>query len=84
MGGTLSRKGQVTIPAGIRKALGLDAGDRVVFDLLDDGRVIVKAEKRRRGLENLIGVLKPRRHAEDDWNTMRNKARRHLAAEDRP
>lgn len=83
MGGTLSRKGQVTIPAGIRKILGIDAGDRVAFDVLDDGRVLVRGEKRKRGLENLIGVLKPTPHTgQDDWNVIRDKARRRKAAGD--
>lgn len=84
MGGTISKKGQVTIPVGIRKALGLNAGDRVAFEILDDGRVIVRAEKRPRGIENLIGTLRPpRQPGVDDWNSMRDKARRRKAAEER-
>jgi len=34
---TITSKGQVTIPADIRKALDLAAGERVVFTQLDDG-----------------------------------------------
>jgi antitoxin PrlF len=35
---TITSKGQITIPASVRKALGLEAGDRVVFRL-EDGRL---------------------------------------------
>lgn len=41
---TLTRKGQVTIPAEIRKALGLEIGDRVDFELEDD-RLIVSPQE---------------------------------------
>ncbi len=35
---TLTSKGQITIPVGIRRQLGLDAGDRVEFVLVAPGR----------------------------------------------
>jgi AbrB family looped-hinge helix DNA binding protein len=35
---TLTSKGQITIPAAVRAALGVDTGDRVEFVLLADGR----------------------------------------------
>lgn len=56
---TINSKGQVTIPADIRKALGLTAGERVVFTQLHDGTTILRA-KTRSPLE-LKGVLKPAR-----------------------
>ena len=37
-GSVLTRKGQVTIPAEVRRKLGLKRGDRVAF-VLDDGSV---------------------------------------------
>jgi len=40
---TITSKGQITIPASVRKALGLEAGDRVVFRL-EDGRALIQAE----------------------------------------
>jgi AbrB family looped-hinge helix DNA binding protein len=40
---TVTSKGQITIPVEIRKALGLRAGDRVVFRVVD-GRAIFAAE----------------------------------------
>ncbi|HLJ66826.1 MAG TPA: type II toxin-antitoxin system PrlF family antitoxin [Chloroflexota bacterium] len=40
---TVTTKGQITIPAPVRKALGLESGDRVVFRLVD-GRALIRAE----------------------------------------
>lgn len=33
---TVTRKGQITLPAAIRKALGIERGDKVVLSLEDD------------------------------------------------
>ena len=38
---TLTSKGQLTIPAPVRVALGLDAGDRVEFVELEKGRFAI-------------------------------------------
>ena len=54
---TVTSKGQVTIPADIRKALGLGAGERVVFTRLDDGTTIMRAKTR--SIIDLRGLLKP-------------------------
>lgn len=43
---TLTSKGQVTIPADIRKAMGLEAGERVVFTQLEDGTTVMRAKTR--------------------------------------
>jgi antitoxin PrlF len=56
---TMTSKGQVTIPAEIRKALGLTAGERVVFTQLDDGTTIMRAKTR--SILELRGLLKPAR-----------------------
>lgn len=37
---TVTSKGQATIPAGIRKHLGLHVGDRVIFEVVKDAVVI--------------------------------------------
>ncbi|MGB3270805.1 MAG: AbrB/MazE/SpoVT family DNA-binding domain-containing protein [Rhodanobacter sp.] len=52
----MTSKGQVTIPADIRKALGLVAGERVVFTQLDDGSTIMRAKTRSMG--EIKGLLK--------------------------
>ena len=38
---TLTSKGQITIPAPVRSALGLDAGDRVEFVEIEEGRFAI-------------------------------------------
>jgi AbrB family looped-hinge helix DNA binding protein len=53
---TMTSKGQVTIPVDIRKALGLNAGERVVFTQLDDGTTIMRAKTR--SILDLKGMLK--------------------------
>jgi AbrB family looped-hinge helix DNA binding protein len=53
---TITSKGQVTIPADIRKALGLTAGERVVFTQLEDGTTVMRVK--RRSILELKGVLK--------------------------
>ena len=53
---TITSKGQVTIPADIRKALGLSAGKRVVFTCMDDGTTIMRAKTR--SILELKGLLK--------------------------
>ena len=42
---TLTSKGQLTIPAEIRKRLGLQQGDRVEF-AMEDGETIIRPAKR--------------------------------------
>jgi AbrB family looped-hinge helix DNA binding protein len=42
---TLTSKGQVTIPAEVRRHLGIEQGDRLSFVIADDGRIEVKAPK---------------------------------------
>lgn len=53
---TMTSKGQITIPADIRKALGLEAGERVVFTQLDDGTTVMRAKTR--SMSEIKGLLK--------------------------
>lgn len=55
--GSVTSKGQVTIPKKIREALGLREGDRVVFAIEDERAVIrkVSAEK----MSEILGRQKP-------------------------
>jgi antitoxin PrlF len=53
---TVTTKGQVTIPADIRKAMGLEAQDRVMFTTLVDGTVVMRAKTR--SVMDLKGLLK--------------------------
>jgi AbrB family looped-hinge helix DNA binding protein len=56
---TVTSKGQVTIPKAVRDELGLRAGDRVAFRVLEDGTVVVEPETVE--LLDLKGILKPMR-----------------------
>lgn len=38
---TMTTKGQITIPAEVRKALNLNAGDKVVFITRESGEVVI-------------------------------------------
>lgn len=57
---TITQKGQVTIPAAIRKKLGLRRGDRVSF-VQDGNRVVVKPV--HRDIKAAFGLVKARRSA---------------------
>ena len=57
---TLTSKGQVTIPAKIREALGLEEGDKLDFHLREDGMLVVEVVAGR--LADLKGILpRPKR-----------------------
>lgn len=66
---TLTSKGQITIPAPVRIALGLDIGDRIEFVELDKGRfAIIPATVSLRRLKGLI--RKPEKPVSiEDMNT---------------
>jgi len=52
---TLSRKGQTVIPAEIRRLLGAEPGDHIVFEVVD-GEVRLRVAKRK-SLRSLLGSL---------------------------
>ena len=53
---TVTSKGQITIPKVVREALHLEVGDKVYFDVKDDGSVVLMA--RNQPVESLFGMLK--------------------------
>lgn len=53
---TMTTKGQITIPKAVREALHLEVGDKVYFDLKEDGSVVLRA--RNAPVESLFGMLK--------------------------
>ncbi|MGH7822255.1 MAG: AbrB/MazE/SpoVT family DNA-binding domain-containing protein [Candidatus Binatia bacterium] len=55
---TVTRKGQVTIPAEVRKRLGLRRGDRVVFVEEDDRVVLRPAEN---DVEAAFGLVRAKK-----------------------
>ena len=52
----VTTKGQITIPKGIRDALGLQPGDRIAFHLLEGGRV--ELQPRTVDLVSLAGSVR--------------------------
>lgn len=56
---TVTSKGQVTIPVRVRKALGLDAGDRVEFVEIDPGKFAIVAATR--SVRELKGMFQNKR-----------------------
>lgn len=56
--GTLTSKGQITVPKRVREALAVGPGDRLAFRIREDGTVTVEAETVELG--RLRGAIKPR------------------------
>ncbi|MGE3271730.1 MAG: AbrB/MazE/SpoVT family DNA-binding domain-containing protein [Chloroflexota bacterium] len=56
----VTRKGQITVPVEVRRALGLQEGDNVAV-LLEDGRVTL--ERRPGAVERTAGALRSMRPA---------------------
>ena len=52
----VTSKGQITIPADIRRAMGLKTKDRVVFTIMPDGTTVMRAKTK--SIESLKGMLK--------------------------
>ncbi len=60
---TLTSKGQITIPQDVRETLQVDSGDKLSWDIQEDGSVVVR-KARRRTVAQLAGLLgKPKRAA---------------------
>ena len=52
---TITSKGQTTVPAAIRRALGLKAGDRIVYEVHGDS-VVIRTQPKAMAV---FGALKP-------------------------
>jgi antitoxin PrlF len=72
---TITTKGQVTIPAEVRKALGLKPRDKVAF-VFDQGEV--KIEPSSSTLRHGFGAIRPRKKPEH-FRQLRGKAQKWLA-----
>ena len=53
---TVTSKGQITIPADIRQAMGLKTKDRVVFTIMPDGTTVMRAKTK--SIKELKGILR--------------------------
>lgn len=54
---TLTSKGQITIPADIRRSMSISPKDRLTFTPMPDGTVVMRAKTR--SMMSLKGTLKP-------------------------
>ncbi|HKH46306.1 MAG TPA: AbrB/MazE/SpoVT family DNA-binding domain-containing protein [Thermoanaerobaculia bacterium] len=52
----VNRKGQVTIPADVRRELGINPGDDLIFEVTSERSIQLRVVKRRR-LSDLYGAL---------------------------
>jgi len=52
----VTSKGQITIPADIRRQMNLEPQDRVVFTILPNGTTVMRAKKR--AIQALAGAVK--------------------------
>lgn len=52
---TISSKGQVTVPADVRRHLGVEAGDQITFVTTDEGKVEVRPVQFT--LEDVLGSI---------------------------
>ena len=53
----VTAKGQITIPKQVRESLNLRPGDKVRFEVEDDGCARMKAMNR--SIDDIVGMLKP-------------------------
>lgn len=56
---TVTSKGQITIPASIRKVLGLDKGDKVILEEQDGKVIMINASNRHIDMDKLVFASKP-------------------------
>ena len=61
----VTRKGQITLPAELRRSLGIEEGDKVALSLGDEEKAEVILRPVRSVAELTFGAVKPRKRPED-------------------
>ena len=56
---TMTSKGQITVPAEIRKQWGLKPGDQIAFERVDENKGIVRPRRRRSIFESREELMLP-------------------------
>jgi AbrB family looped-hinge helix DNA binding protein len=75
MAGRITSKGQVTIPASVRKVLGLDVGDEVIFEVdREPGATQVRVRKSADFVALAGSVPVPEEWADAQWPHLREAA----------
>lgn len=72
---TVTSKGQVTIPAAVRKALQLNQGDQVVFEMAVQSDQPVARLRRASDIFAMAGSIPPRKPVPKEWVDERRLAR---------
>lgn len=81
--GTISQKGQITVPKDVRDALGLHPGDRLLFDVESGDRAVVRKARPSR-LTDIIATWGPstetgveyQRRLRTEWERREHRAGR--------
>jgi AbrB family looped-hinge helix DNA binding protein len=76
----MTRKGQITVPAEIRRALNLRQGDKLVFSLDDEGSGRISVRPIRSVADMTAGIVQPRRRPEN-LKRLRQEALDEVAAD---
>jgi AbrB family looped-hinge helix DNA binding protein len=82
--GTISEKGQITVPKDVRDALGLHPGDRLLFDVEAGDRAVVRKARPAR-LTDIIAAWGPtvetggeyQRRVRQEWGKRERRPRAH-------
>lgn len=78
---TITSKGQLTLPKGIREQLGLVFGSKLDFQVEPDGSL--RARPMRRGAADLFGLLQSAVRTASTVEQMNEALGQHLAADDK-
>lgn len=84
----VTSKGQITIPADVRKAVGIREGDKVVFVRMDDGSVSLRSsnlealERAQNGFKG--AAVEAGLDNENDLNDLIKSVRRDRASKEQP
>lgn len=76
---TVSSKGQITLPADVRRRLGLSTSDKVLIVLDDDGKVELRCP--RFTLESVFGSVRSLPNESEDFEREIEEAMEERAAE---
>ena len=64
----------VRIPRAIVTEARLAEGDRLSFDLVGDGTIVLRSRRRKYSLDQLVAAIKPgNRHNENGWGAPKGK-----------
>jgi AbrB family looped-hinge helix DNA binding protein len=56
---TITSKGQTTVPVEVREQVGAAPGTRLVWHVMPDGRILVRAKTK--SILDMAGMIKPRK-----------------------